>query len=72
MLVPDEIRDALAPSGRGVVAQLDLADAKRRNSYLGFDLVDRDIEEAPGFGVTSYRWSPMGSSTSASKHGIII
>ena len=43
--LPNEILAALPQSGSGIVAQFDLADAKRRNNYLGFEAVDRDIEE---------------------------
>jgi hypothetical protein len=43
--IPDGFRDAFDKHRCGIVAHFDLADAKRRNSYLGHAEVDRDIDE---------------------------
>lgn len=44
-VIPTGFLDAVGEHPCGIVAHFDLADAKRRNTYLGFAEVDRDIEE---------------------------
>jgi hypothetical protein len=43
--IPEAFRDVVAGHQCGILAHFDLADAKRRNNYLGFAEVDRDIDE---------------------------
>lgn len=38
-------REAMSEVGGGILAHFDLADTRRRNDYLGFSVVDHDINE---------------------------